>query len=315
MATQNKVKLQVAGKWIGSLEALRNNFFLNEILELYHSGDLAQWLLLAGFQNEYEQVVALNGKENISLSRELAKIFKVNCEKEHIKLMVAKMDRKSPPYTYSELLDEICKINTLKKVDTIKALIELLIKNYYDEYKANKMQIFERFVNKAPLAAVAILNNPNAFKPFLPAILRYNHVDNEQDVSPADIEELSQFSALLEKLANKNHFCYGLLYLHFPNITMYSEEPSQLFDLGYYPFGTLRKLVLIGSSNYVVNTGIDFSDIFAQFAIININDIYELNPESSDQVFLAIDLMSHEITEPQWDGITQRWYDHEEEWF
>lgn len=315
MATQNKVKLKVAGKWIGSLEALRKNFFLNEILELYHSGDLAQWLLLAGFQNEYEQVVALNGKENISLSRELAKIFKVNCEKEHINLMVAKMDRKSPPYTYSELLDEICKINTLKKVDTIKALIELLIKNYYDEYKANKMQIFERFVNKAPLAAVAILNNPNAFKPFLPAILRYNHVDNEQDVSPADIDELSQFSALLEKLANKNHFCYGLLYLHFPNITMYSEEPSQLFDLGYYPFGTLRKLVLIGSSNYVVNTGIDFSDIFAQFAIININDIYELNPESSDQVFLAIDLMCHEITEPQWDGITQRWYDHEEEWF
>lgn len=315
MATNNKVKLKVAGKWIGSLEALRNNFFLNEILELYHSGDLAQWLLLAGFQNEYEQVVALNGKENISLSRELAKIFKVNCEKEHINLMVAKMDRKSPPYTYSELLDEICKINTLKKVDTIKALIELLIKNYYDEYKANKMQIFERFVNKAPLAAVAILNNPNAFKPFLPAILRYNHVDNEQDVSPADIDELSQFSALLEKLAKKNHFCYGLLYLHFPNITMYSEEPSQLFDLGYYPFGTLRKLVLIGSSNYVVNTGIDFSDIFAQFAIININDIYELNPESSDQVFLAIDLMCHEVTEPQWDGITQRWYDHEEEWF
>ena len=315
MATNNKVKLKVAGKWIGSLEALRKNFFLNEILELYHSGDLAQWLLLAGFQNEYEQVVALNGKENISLSRELAKIFKVNCDKDHINLMVEKLHRKSPPYTYSELLDEICQNNAVKKINTLKALINLLIQDYSDEYKANKMQIFERFVNEAPLAALTILNNPNAFKPFLPAILRYNHVDNEQVVSPADIEELSQFSSLLGRLANNNHFSFSTLYLHFPNITMYSVEPSPLFDMRYYPLGTLRQLVLIGFSNYVVNTGIDFSDIFAQFAIININDIYELNLDETYQVFLAIDLMCHEITEPQWDGITQRWYDHEEEWF
>lgn len=315
MATNNKVKLKVAGKWIGSLEALRKNFFLNEILELYHSGDLAQWLLLAGFQNEYEQVVALNGKENISLSRELAKIFKVNCDKDHINLMVEKLHRKSPPYTYSELLDEICQNNAVKKINTLKALINLLIQDYSDEYKANKMQIFERFVNEAPLAALTILNNPNAFKPFLPAILRYNHVDNEQDVSPADIEELSQFSSLLGRLANNNHFSFSTLYLNFPNVTMYSVEPSPLFDMRYYPLGTLRQLVLIGFSNYVVNTGIDFSDIFAQFAIINIDDIYELNLEKTHQVFLAIDLMCHEITEPQWDGITQRWYDHEEEWF
>ena len=315
MATNNKVKLKVAGKWIGSLEALRKNFFLNEILELYHSGDLAQWLLLAGFQNEYEQVVALNGKENISLSRELAKIFKVNCEKDHINLKVEKLHRKSPPYTYSELLDEICQNNAVKKITTLKALINLLIQDYSDEYEANKMQIFERFVNEAPLAALTILNNPNAFKPFLPAILRYNHVDNEQDVSPADIEELSQFSSLLGRLANNNHFSFSTLYLNFPNVTMYSVEPSPLFDMRYYPLGTLRQLVLIGFSNYVVNTGIDFSDIFAQFAIINIDDIYELNLDETYQVFLAIDLMCHEVTEPQWDGITQRWYDHEEEWF
>lgn len=315
MATNNKVKLKVAGKWIGSLEALRKNFFLNEILELYHSGDLAQWLLLAGFQNEYEQVVALNGKENISLSRELAKIFKVNCDKDHINLMVEKLHRKSPPYAYSELLDEICQNNAVKKTNTLKALINVLIQDYYDEYKANKMQIFERFVNEAPLAALTILNNPNAFKPFLPAILRYNHVENEQDVSPADIDELSQFSGLLGRLANNNHFSFSTLYLNFPNVTMYSVEPSPLFDMRYYPLGTLRQLVLIGFSNYVVNTGIDFSDIFAQFAIINIDDIYELNLDETYQVFLAIDLMCHEVTEPQWDGITQRWYDHEEEWF
>ena len=163
MATNNKVKLNIASKKIGSLEALRNNFRLHDVLWLYNSGELAQWLLLSGFQNEYEQVVALNGKENISLSRELAKIFKVNCDKDHINLMVEKLHRKSPPYAYSELLDEICQNNAVKKTNTLKALINVLIQDYYDEYKANKMQIFERFVNEAPLAALTILNNPNAF--------------------------------------------------------------------------------------------------------------------------------------------------------
>ena len=166
MAKNIKFNLLVGDKKLTTLEALQENFYLDEVLDHYHSGFLAKWLLSSGFQHEYEQVSALEAKDNVSLSLELAKIFKISCQKEDLKGIVLKLHCKLPIPTFNQLLDDICKINHFTNIEKTKELVELLVKKYYDEYETNKMQIFERFVKEAPFAALAIINNPKAFKPF-----------------------------------------------------------------------------------------------------------------------------------------------------
>lgn len=310
MAKNIKFNLPVGDKKITTLEALQENFYLDEVLDHYHSGFLAKWLLSSGFQHEYEQVSALDAKDNVSLSLELAKIFNVSCQKEDLKGIVLKLHCKLPLPTFHQLLDDICKINHFTNIEKTKELVELLVKKYYDEYEANKMPIFARFVKGAPFAALAIINNPKAFKPFLKTIMRYNHVYKTQEVSPADIEELREFSSLIERLAHSKEYSFIDLERHFSNIQMYSvaSTPGKIAQWTMeYPVRLFKQLILLPFDGYIVNDGIDFSDIFGQFAITDINDFPNVVFEYSGQIFLTVDLTHYGISATQWFDIADRW--------
>ena len=310
MAKNIKFNLLVGDKKLTTLEALQENFYLDEVLDHYHSGFLAKWLLSSGFQHEYEQVSALDAKDNVSLSLELAKIFNISCHQEDLKGIVPKLHCKLPLPTFHQLLDDICKINHFTNIEKTKELVELLVKKYYDEYEANKMPIFVRFVKGAPFAALAIINNPKAFKPFLKTIMRYNHVYKTQEVSPADIEELRKFSSLIESLAHSKQYSFIDLERHFSNITMYSmaSTPGKIAQWSMeHPVRLFRQLILLPFDGYVFNDGIDFTDIFSQFAITAINDFCDVKFEFSDQIFLTVDLMHYGIVATHWADIADRW--------
>ena len=85
MTNRAKFKLHFGNTVIETLNDLRNNFFIDEVIEKYKNGTLANWLELNGYENELSEVKRIHAEDNRSLLIELKKIF-------HIADVPAKID-------------------------------------------------------------------------------------------------------------------------------------------------------------------------------------------------------------------------------
>ena len=72
------------GERIRTLEDLRENFFAEDILEAYNSGQLAKWLKVWRHKEELEQVEAINSENAREILKELIRIFDPEAEAEEI---------------------------------------------------------------------------------------------------------------------------------------------------------------------------------------------------------------------------------------
>ena len=74
MAKTIKFNLTCDGKPIRTLEDLRNNFSVEDVLPYYQNGLLQRWLDVRGFTDELNAVNAISSRDEIEIIKSLVKI-------------------------------------------------------------------------------------------------------------------------------------------------------------------------------------------------------------------------------------------------
>lgn len=85
MAKAYKFYLHLNGNSVRTLDELRVNFSIDDILEAYHNGDLERWLSARKFQKELGQLRAIRATDVYSILEELSRIFNVSVDLNQIK--------------------------------------------------------------------------------------------------------------------------------------------------------------------------------------------------------------------------------------
>ncbi|WP_022954624.1 hypothetical protein [Leucothrix mucor] len=120
MAKKIKFNMRLDGNPVRNIEGIRDNFSIDDVLEVYQSGVLQRWLKSRGFDDAYYEVENIENKNNPIL--ELVKIFDINFDEMELKEIISSIEQLKNNREKYKLLD--------KGVVDNKKIIE----NYHLEY-------------------------------------------------------------------------------------------------------------------------------------------------------------------------------------
>lgn len=84
MAKTIKFNLICNNEPIRTIEDLRENFVIEDILNYYRNGLLERWLKVRGYTEVLEQVAKISDEDSMGIITQLIKIFKVESNEEEI---------------------------------------------------------------------------------------------------------------------------------------------------------------------------------------------------------------------------------------
>ena len=163
MAKTIKFNLICDGNSIRTIDELRNNFSIEDMLEYYKNGLLLRWLKVREYDKEYEEVKKIEEHKDMDIIKELIKIFNIDTEKEmkieeSIYILKYLNDRKNIIKEYGAQNYEIKKmvsndiIEYQRLVDTIidnkddmaivKATLNEICENYYTLFEFDYRNLF-----------------------------------------------------------------------------------------------------------------------------------------------------------------------------
>lgn len=174
-----KFALSIGNVQIYTLEELRENFFIDDILVLYRQGKLQRWLKCRGYYKQLEQLKGLYNQADKELITTFAEIFEVDfdssdletfCQSlnfvsstqeskdkylklEHIVNSVAKTHYQQ----YQALIEDIkCNHQSLSKICNI---LQSISEKYLDLMTLDLMGFVYAVKDSAPLALIGLLMN------------------------------------------------------------------------------------------------------------------------------------------------------------
>lgn len=179
MAKTIKFNLILDNKPVRTIEDLRENFSIEDILELYNNGLLQRWLDVRGYSELLEKVNSIKADRNIEQIHQLINIFDIECDDAKIKEGIAILDyiveskclleeydklnykAKSVIDDYHSGYDSIINdiIENKDNMPKIKASIKEIEENYMGLFNFNYKDLYNNLVDNAPLAIFAILMN------------------------------------------------------------------------------------------------------------------------------------------------------------
>ena len=196
MAKTIKFNLILDDKPVRTIEDLRENFSIEDMLELYNNGLLQRWLDVRGYSEILDQVKSIN----VNPIYELIKIFDIECNdgkiKEGVAILEYKNHRKQQFDEYNKLnfktqaviddyhsgyralIDDI--IQNANDMARIKADIKEIGENYIGLFILNFYDLFFELIVKAPLSIFAILMNDKLRTYFITELnedIDYNYVE------------------------------------------------------------------------------------------------------------------------------------------
>lgn len=174
MKKKSKPNLLMGLTKISSLKDLKTNFIFDDVLTYYQTGQLVEWLDAHEHNQLAEKVKAIQSKDTLEILKALIAIFEIDIDIDSSEALLAYWNNQRYQSKF-ELLLRLIYLNN-KDVSQVKEMVNQLITNFADLYEQQKLEIFERFVRQAHNTAFAIIDNPEAFKPYMRAILKYNHV-------------------------------------------------------------------------------------------------------------------------------------------
>lgn len=177
MAKTIKFNLICDGNSVRTLEDLRNNFLIDDVIEYYKNGLLLRWLKVRGFNEEYEKVNAIREYDDISIIKKLIDIFGMEIEESEIKESIyilqyeykrkAALDRyRNSSNNLESMIDNHIQeynrfVNFIIKnnddMSKIKAALKQIEQNYIHIFKLDYRNLFFKFRFKAPMAIFAML--------------------------------------------------------------------------------------------------------------------------------------------------------------
>lgn len=187
MAKTIKFNLICDGKPIRTMEDLRNNFSIEDILEYYNNKLLHRWLSVRGYSEELEKVEALNECEDLALIKNLINIFEVESDssivekdtyilayKKEQQFLMREYEKQAFKVSsvindylagYRQLVNTI--IDNKDDMACIKASMKEIDENYHDLYELDFRALFNVSLLYAPLAIFAMLMRENMRSKYL----------------------------------------------------------------------------------------------------------------------------------------------------
>ena len=181
-----KFRLNFGGEEIRTMENLREHFSIEDALDAYHNGTLAQWLDVWGYPDELEQLKAIQATDARGILAELLRILGVASDPEEIEaglsvvdylegrrrfwedLKAGKLDVASQQKTsekainaYHEGYDALVQaiLDHPNDLDYIYDRLDELATEYPNLLKLNAFDLLLCFYEKAPLAGLALLGD------------------------------------------------------------------------------------------------------------------------------------------------------------
>ena len=234
-----KFNLNFGGEQIRTLDNLRDNFSIEDVLDVYSNGLLVKWLDVHNHKGELEQVNAIHATDARGILTELIRIFGISDDPEEIQDSLSVLDyleeRKKvhedmkahgiPDYEKvkkerDELARQIEKMKEAQETDTSEPEV-------HEETPKLSKKTYEALVQE-------IINNHKDL----------NHIYDCLDVITADYSDVlaERYSELFNRLYNSvPHVCYALLghsatrlfYTFTPREIKSVYENSLRFNNGY----------------------------------------------------------------------------------
>lgn len=177
MAKTIKFNLICDGNSVRTLEDLRNNFSIEDVLEYYKSGLLLRWLKVRGFEDEYKKVKEIEESDDISIIKKLINIFGMEMQESEIEESIYILQHE---YKRRALLDRYrnssnnLDVTMYKHIDGYNRFVNLIINNkddmskikaalkeidlhYRDVLEIDYRKLFYMLYSKAPKAIFAML--------------------------------------------------------------------------------------------------------------------------------------------------------------
>lgn len=188
MAKTIKFNLICDGNPVRTLEDLRNNFSIEDIVKYFNNKLLQRWLSVRGYHEELEKVEKLQGLDTLDLVKELISIFDVETDpvsvEENTYIFQYKQETeqlleeyRSSNFKVSEIIDDY-HVGYVQMVETIienkqdiariKAAIKEINENYFELYQLDYHNLFYKLYNAAPLAVFVMLMNNKMREKYLP---------------------------------------------------------------------------------------------------------------------------------------------------
>ena len=327
----------VDGQQVRTVEELRKNFNLEDVLKHFYSGKLQKWLSSHDYKHELDQVKDIASSKKLDVSSKLLDIFKIEYDKKELKHFIdelnqcesiaqqavvgdsseqrntkrtASLSKKATSSTYDKykrLVDEICMHD--HKIDLIRQKIDIIVRKYYKHYLNERLGLITRFTKEAPYAFLAIIDNPKAFNPFLPALLKFNQIIKDP-LSTDESKELKALKSTLATLGKNSCFNYVKISDNFSNLR--AENIKSQY--GYYrecmPCSIhFKHCMQLFSSHSAIEFEYDKPKKKLEFAPLLISDCDVLGQiifELEEDILLTLDLTNYEISEEQWQLIAER---------
>ena len=124
MAKTIKFNLICDGKPIRTLDDLRNNFSVEDVLSYFQNGLLKRWLNVKGFSEELKKVSAIMSKDEIEIITALVQIFGITTD-------MADIEKDAFTFKYTKNRQA-----WLRKYKEVGNNQELIVKHYHEEYEA-----------------------------------------------------------------------------------------------------------------------------------------------------------------------------------
>ena len=138
MAKTIKFNLVCDGNSVRTLEDLRNNFLIEDVIEYYKNGLLLRWLKVRGFDDEYKKVNAIREHDDISIIKKLTDIFGMEVEEseieESIYILQYEYKRKASLDRYRNSSNNLESMID-KHIQEYNRFVNFIINNNYDKPK------------------------------------------------------------------------------------------------------------------------------------------------------------------------------------
>ena len=268
----------VDGKEVRTLGELRENFNLDDVLKHFYSGKLQKWLASRDYKHELDQVKDIASSNKLDVSCKLLDIFKIEYDKDDLKYFIDETNQyktldqetaagnnseqaqknssnifpirtsklafdcsdneSSGSYgAYQRLIEEICMHD--HKIDLIKQKLNIIVSEHLELYLKDRLNLIAIFISESPYAVLAMIDNPKAFNPFLPALLKLNQIIKDP-LSSDENCELGALKRALTILQEMSILDQDKIFDNFSNI-MPKESVSQSSSI------TLNKCLLLFS--------------------------------------------------------------------
>lgn len=294
MAKTIKFNLILDGNPVRTIDDLKNNFSIEDILEVYNNGLLQKWLNVRGYNEYLDKVNSIKVDNNIDQIQEIIKIFKIECDDNKIKEDLAILDyineRKILCDEYSKANYDSKKIvddyhagydaiisNIIENKDNmpqIKANIKEIEENYMGLFNLNYRDLFYNLINNAPLAVFAILMNSKMRSYFIEG---ENASENTKQIYIRLKDFMASKTILKEKLGEELKVFKG-------NTAAYWKDIE--------PQGKIFMIISMESGNFVRNSAIsgeELSNIEVNYAFLLLNGIdYKSNYETQELLYMEV---------------------------